>query len=206
MRVAARQDRDAYLRTQVARSDAKFDYCKVALADVLRYRARLPDATGPVLCLGTRNGREVDLFRIAFFWPHLLHPLLLRHPTLGRSQWERLGPRSGVGVEINPRGGRQDVWVGSFDAMPSAWGRRFGVAFSNSFDQSLDPVATASEWRRVMRPGGVMILCYAPGAAPTESDPVGDLTDADLLALFDPCRLLWAGRSACGYRELGLSV
>src|SRR5262245_54460163 len=70
--------RDEYVRTQIERSNAKFNYCKVSAHDVRKYVAVInrslrrethPKVIGPVVCLGTRNGREVDLFRAELFGP-----------------------------------------------------------------------------------------------------------------------------------------
>jgi hypothetical protein len=202
-----RQTRHEYLDTQIARSRSKFRYCKVSLHDVLRYRVILARdrclrgdrrGPGPVLCLGTRSGREVDLFRVSVFggafrrraaalaeikrnsYLTLVPPL----ESMGRSNRNRLGPTSVVGVEVNPDAARDDVLIGSFDEMPASWSGRFGIVFSNSFDQSQDPRRTAAEWQRVTRPGGYLIVCFAPGVEPSAHDPVGQLTLGDVQALF----------------------
>jgi hypothetical protein len=201
------QSRPEYLATQITRSRSKFRYCKVSIRDVLRYREVVArdlarrgrgQGPGPIACLGTRSGREVDLFRIGFFGGaprrravalaeirrHGHRSLLPPLEAWGRSDAGRLGPESVVGVEVNPDAARRDVWIGSFDAMPADWERRFGVVFSNSFDQSQDPWRSAAEWRRITRPGGYLIVCFAPGAEPSAHDPVGQLTLEDLQALF----------------------
>lgn len=169
---------DAYVATQIQRSSAKWSFCNVSEADAQRYR-RLVGAEGFVGCMGVRNGMEVDLFRVAF----------------GRAQ----------GVEINPQSTRADVWVGSFDAMPADWTGRFDVLYSNAFDHAYHPANTAREWRRVLRPGGTLILCYVPGQPATATDPVGDLTEADLLALFGGS-IAWRAMNDAGYHELGVTL
>lgn len=214
----ARQSRQEYLQTQIARSDTKFRYCKVSVHDVLKYRSVLLQdlgslgggvEPGPILCLGTRNGREVDLFRMVFFGPPPLrravrllewrtHSFVSLFPpveAVGRSDFRRLTATSAVGVEINPRGTRSDVWTGSFDEMPAAWEDAFGVLFSNSFDQSHDPRRTAGEWKRVLRPGGFLIFLFSKDAEPSASDPVGGLRLADVQDLF--------GGELVYYRERG---
>jgi hypothetical protein len=215
------QTREEYVATQVARSRDKIGYCKVSIHDVLRYRVVLSrdqairrDAAGPgpILCLGTRNGREVDLFRIGMFGGILrrratalveikrngYRTLVAPLEGAGRSDVSRLGRASVLGVEINPDSGRQDVLTASFDDMPADWGGRFGVVFSNSFDQSQDPGRTAAEWRRVIRPGGYLIACFAPGVEPNAHDPVGHLSLADMQALF-PGELVFYRH--CGSRK-----
>lgn len=220
------QSRREYVETQIARSEAKFRFCKVSAHDAAQYRAivmrdqgrrREPLGPGPILCLGTRNGREVDLFRVQFFGPRLLRlaSRLCERKTdsfrsvfppvesLGRSDVDRLTPRSAVGVEINPRAARRDVWVGSFDEMPAGWERTFGVLFSNSFDQSQDPHRTAKEWWRVAPPGAYLIFCFPRSAEPTATDPVGDLRLEDVLDLFAGELLYFRDRgSRKGYSEV----
>lgn len=201
------QSRQEYIEAQIARSDRKFGFSKVSVGDVAKYRSIVlrdmtvrgdPADVGPILCIGTRNGREVDLFRMQFFgtkWPRSLSALLERQThsfvswcsrleSIGRSSVEDLSSASAVGVEINPRAARPDIWIGSFDEMPRSWEGRFGLMFSNSFDHSQDPQRTAREWRRVARPGGYLIFCFAKDTPPTITDPVGDLCLRDVTDLF----------------------
>lgn len=221
----ARQTREQYLATQVARSESKFRYCKVSIHDVEKYKALISNdiarrgahfEPGPVLCLGTRNGREVDLFRVAFFgspWRGYGTKLLERRTpyfmsmfppleAVGRSDVQNLSPTSVVGVEINPRAARSDIWIGSFDEMPAEWEGGFGVLFSNSFDQSQDPQKTAKEWRRVMRASGYLIFCFSTDAEPRLSDPVGGLRLKDVTDLFGDEPIYYHERgSRNGYSE-----
>jgi hypothetical protein len=221
-----RQTRREYVDTQIARSRSKFRYCKVSIHDVLRYRVVLlrdrvvrkeEGNLGPVLCLGTRSGREIDLFRVGLFGGRLRRRaaalaeirrssyLTLMPPveSIGRSDAEHVEDRSVIGVEINPDAGRRDVKIGSFDDMPAEWGGRFGVIFSNSFDQSQDPQRTAREWRRVVRPGGYVIVCFDPTAPPNAHDPVGQISLSDLQGLFGGELVFFRHRgSRKGYSEV----
>jgi SAM-dependent methyltransferase len=227
---SGRQTRQEYVDTQIARSRSKVRYCKVSIRDVLRYRVvllrdralrRAPGGPGPVLCLGTRSGREVDLFRVGLFGGRLRrraaalaeikrNSYLTLAPPLeaaGRSHVDRLDATSVIGVEINPDAARRDVWIGSFDDMPADWAGRFGVVFSNSFDQSQDPHRTAREWRRVVRPGGYLITCFDPTAQPNAHDPVGQISLADLQELFGGELVFFRHRgSRKGYSETILRV
>ena len=225
MEVLAAPDRTAYLTAQIERSNRKFAYCKVSARNVAAYRALLahvaseegrPLSIRTICCLGTRNGREVDLFRILFFGPALLqwvvraceretHSFISLAPwleALGRSDWRQVPEGSAVGVEINPRAARRDVWTGSFDQMPADWTGRFDLLYSNSFDQSQDPVRTAREWRRITRPGGHLIVCFSKHQRPTATDPVGGLRVTDLLELFDGALIYYSDRGlGTGYSE-----
>jgi hypothetical protein len=120
---------------------------------------------------------------------------------LGRSNAEAIDDNSVIGVEINPMGRRKDVWIGSFDEMPESWEEKFGVIYSNSFDQSQDPHRTAKEWIRIAKNNALLIFAFS-GSAPTASDPVGNIELADVLNLF-PGELLYFSKagSFCNYNE-----
>lgn len=222
------QTRDEYIETQIERSERKFRYCKVSIHDAKKYRDLITGGggatsglPGPVLCLGTRNGREVDIFRTQWFsapWLAALTRLVeddsmsfrSRIPILesfGRSRVGALTATSVIGVELNPRAARQDVWIGSFDDMPAHWAGRFGVVYSNAFDQSQNPEATAAEWKRVLRPGGYLIFCYTKDVEPTVSDRVGGLSLPDVLQLFGGRTVSSSDRgSRNGYSEVVLQL
>lgn len=152
-----RQSRATYEETQRSRTAAKWTLNSITRAEVEWIHARVPAeiACGPILCLGVRNGLEVDLFRDVF----------------------------GVavqGVELHPQGARPDVWIGSFDAMPPEWAGRFALLYSNALDHAWEPDQTAQEWRRDAAPGAWLALTLAVGNVPTETDPIADIRDADL--------------------------
>lgn len=220
-----RLTRAEYLTTQITRSQTKFGFCKVSARDVDRYRdIVLADAarrrtafTGPVLCLGTRNGREIDLFRLRFRGPRLAwavarrleletHSLVSLAPpieSVGRSDVARLDARSFIGVEVNPQATRRDVWIGSFDELPPEWEQAFGLLFSNAFDHAQDPARTAREWRRVARPGAHLVVCFPQNGEPSVTDPVGHLSLADIVGLFGGTLVYFRERaSVAGYNEV----
>lgn len=219
------EEREKYIKTQIERSKKKFSYCKVSIRDVLRYIAILRGyfhggKIGPIVCMGTRNGREVDLFRIALNapnpWLKIIGALESRSPyphsflpcaegLIGRSSLTNIKETSAVGTEINPEGRRRDVFIGSFDELPGEWTGRFRVLFSNSFDHSMDPQRTAKEWKRVVRPGGLLIILWGEAEA-TEADPLGNISEEYLTGLFKLRKLGISGsQSTCGYKELFLA-
>ncbi len=200
MKVHKITSRDEYLDIQIQRSVEKYTYCKVNVFKVKLFHDLLKPIMsdmGPILCLGTRNGREIDLFRNVFFQNNFIYRIIrtleVRHLGYNsrlpfvegffRSNLYEIDEHSAVGVELNPDAKRQDVWIGSFDEMPPEWSNKFSILYSNSFDQSQDPVRTANEWKRVLRGGGVIILGFTE-TEPTESDPVGNLVYTDMIKLF----------------------
>ncbi|MDD5594681.1 MAG: methyltransferase domain-containing protein [Candidatus Omnitrophica bacterium] len=218
------EERTKYIKTQIERSRKKFSYCKVSMKDILRYiriikEHRFNEEIGPVVCMGTRNGREVDLFRIALNsprpwskiiqalesgkpYPHSLLPCV--EGMTGRSSVTDIKENAVVGAEINPDARRKDIFIGSFDELPEKWSGRFSVLFSNSFDHSMDPQRTVKEWLRVIKPGGMLIILWGE-AESTEADPLGNITEEYLTGLFKLRKLEISGsQSVCGYKELFL--
>ncbi|MBT4951186.1 MAG: hypothetical protein HON34_05235 [Pelagibacteraceae bacterium] len=195
------KDRSKYLKSQIERSIDKFSYCKLDIDESLAFHLILNSVnvkSGPILCLGTRNGREIDLFRNVFFKNRLIVMLIKFFQRrkngftsilpmiegFGRSKVSSINDKSVIGVEINPNAVRKDVLIGSFDEMPVDWNDKFSILYSNSFDQSQDPYKTAEEWKRVICKGAILILGFTNLRAPFISDPVGNLEYTDFIDLF----------------------
>jgi hypothetical protein len=220
------QTREEYFKTQIERSRSKFKYCKVSIKDTLNYinlirgfnRYHQIKIRGtPLICLGTRNGREVDLFRNSLFIPAISQLIKLTEKTkyngfhsrfdflnsIRRSNIESINNRSVLGVEINPQGKRKDIWIGSFDELPKEWEGKFSVIYSNSFDHSQNPERTSNEWKRIAKKNAILIITFAYGLKPTISDPVGDISLEDIVSFF-PGDLLYFKHmgSYNGYSEV----
>jgi len=214
--------RGAYEAQQLARV-SKFAYCKTgyqdaadSLALIRRDRAhrQVSGPLGPIICLGVRNGREVDLFRIVSRGSPV-HRLMVRLcerryrgrtswcpllEAVGRDDYRSLRQTSCIGVELSPRVQRSDVWVGSFDALPAGWAGQFGVVFSNAFDHAYEPWATAAAWWALVRDGGYLILDFPQRQEASPIGPVGRLALADVMALFPGELVAYHDRgSAMGY-------
>ena len=54
---------------------------------------------------------------------------------------------------MNPDAKRYDTWIDSFDKSSSEWSNKFLILYSNSFDQSQEPILTADEWKRALQGG-----------------------------------------------------
>lgn len=221
MKIIESKTRTEYLRIQIAASRKKFKYCKVSVACISRFKEIINrgnnnvNIKGPILCLGTRNGREIDLFRIIFFGNrlrNLIIKLLEVHKygfsslfriveTFGKSDVNRIDKKSVVGVELNPDGERKDVLIGSFDELPRDWACKFKIIYANTIDHAQDPYRTAQEWNRVLEPGGYFILGNGGIGEPSQIGCVGNLTLEDLRQLF-PGELIYFNRFGNRYSDI----
>ncbi len=129
--------REAYVRLQLDRSRAmKHEDCSFRAKALL---ARLAETIGPgafgglrsILCVGCRNGHELDAA-------------------------EALGFEDVVGIDlhsVDPRILVMDMHEMSFET------GRFGVVLAcHSLEHAKDPERAAAELRRVARPGGYIIV------------------------------------------------
>ena len=192
--------RDEYKNIQIVRSKLKYRYCRVSILDTIQKMNILRNnhyQNGPIICLGVRNAREIDLFRIAShkFMSKLFYLLEIeRHgfssiiPKIehifSKSDVKKIQDKGIYGVELNPEAKRKDVLVGSFDEMPDAFDSTFEVVYSNSFDQSMNAKQTAKEWMRIVKDGGYIVIDWVENDNPTYTDPVGMLSKEDICNLF----------------------
>ena len=218
MKVFKQHNRPAYISTQIKRSRQKFEYCKVSINHVINWKKILDKFSklnkSKICCLGTRNGREIDLFRYVFNMNPLFSFLAKCNETkkygynnifpyfskFNRSNLEQLSDDFSIGVEINPDAKREDVFVGSFDDLPKNWSNMFDVIYSNSFDQSQNPEKTAFEWKRVLGKKSFLILSFG-FKEPTEEDPVGCLSVEDIMKLF-PGKLIHYKEQGSNYDDI----
>jgi hypothetical protein len=172
-----------------------------------------------ILCLGVRSGAENDLFRSGFFSPLLRIQSIARMATrLDKTKYaadkirlaQRFGLGSGnrvdgrvMGVEINPDASRKDIYIGSFDDLPNEWTGQFDLLFTNSFDHSMDPARTVSEWKRVAAPGAYVIVAFALDQKQSDHDPTTGLSFATLGELWGE-RIVFASQTynSNGYHEI----
>src|SRR5690349_20149757 len=127
-----------------------------------------PDAR--VLCMGVRRGVEIAV-------------------------WELKGYRNVAGVELAPLRAHPKVFSADFASLGDHVATdSVDVIYANhSFEHSYDPANTAREWRRILKPDGLLWigLPTSLGAgldAPSRTDPVLVTGMTDLEALFAPLR------------------
>jgi SAM-dependent methyltransferase len=215
-----KQSREFYFETQIFNSQRKFSFCKVSMDCVRTWKLVITrclgmPVDGPIICLATRNGREIDVFRTVFFGgsgknlllkilERRIHAFSSRLPFVeawGKDDIQHIEERSVYGVELNPAGERRDVLIASFDDLPKDWEGRFQVVYSNSLDHAQDPYRTAKEWWRVLKPGGYLILGW-PGEDinPSEVDVVGNIGLKDVQELF-PGELIYFNKFGNAFRD-----
>lgn len=209
--------REEYINNQIIRSNDKIEYCKVSIKDVINWYNILKKINNievnNICCLGTRNGREIDLFRIVFFYRYLVNFIRLNEIrkngwsdllpfilNFNRSNINNINKISTIGVEINPKVSRQDTLISSFDELPNDWISKFDLLYSNSFDQSQEPERTAKEWKRIIKKNGVLIFSFGD-KEPTESDPVGNLNYTDIINLFGG-ELIYYNKFGSNYQDI----
>ncbi len=209
--------RTEYINNQIIRSNDKFEYCKVSIKHVINWYNILNKINNfqvnNICCLGSRNGREIDLFRIVFFYRYLINFIKLNEIrkngwndifpfiiNFNRSNINNINKDSAIGVEINPKVERQDTLISSFDEMPSDWTSKFDLLYSNSFDQSQEPEKTVNEWKRIIKKNGVLIFSFGD-KEPTNSDPVGNLNYIDIINLFGG-ELIYYNKFGSNYQDI----
>jgi len=209
--------RTEYINNQIIRSNDKFEYCKVSIKHVINWYNILNKINNfqvnNICCLGSRNGREIDLFRIVFFYRYLINFIKLNEIrkngwndifpfiiNFNRSNINNINKDSAIGVEINPKVERQDTLISSFDEMPSDWTSKFDLLYSNSFDQSQEPEKTVNEWKRIIKKNGVLIFSFGD-KEPTNSDPVGNLNYINIINLFGG-ELIYYNKFGSNYQDI----
>ena len=168
-----------------------------------------------ICCLGTRSGKEIDLFRIAFssniiliFFMNIfsrykiLEKLFIKYILqVGRKNINFEKDQYCFGVEINPDAKRKDVLISNFDFISDKWNNKFNIIFSNSFDQSMDPKNTSKKWIDLSEKKiSYFIICFS-NCAPTETDPTGYITLNDINSLF-PGEVIYYSKNISVYEEV----
>lgn len=151
-----------------------------------------------ILCLGVRNGREVDLFRLCqrnhilvnflklfeikrmgfktIFWSFL--------ESLNRSDIDNLNQSSVIGVDINPKSKRKDVGIQSFEKIDQNLKEKFNIVYTNSFDHTANPYKVASEMKSCLKDPGFIVLAFPLGQDSGIIDPTSGIELYDIKKLF----------------------
>lgn len=126
--------------------------------------------------------------------------------------WEWKGYQNVVGVELDPRRELGNIITADFSHLESIFpDSSCDLIYScASFKNCYDPVRTAQEWKRILKPNGVLWLslptALGQGYAANEIDPVIINRVADLETLFDPLRAVWLTTKGSGAGVIGMNV
>lgn len=225
MEILPQKNIEEYEHLQIERSRAKFNFCKVSFADTVRWKniierdLKTKILDSKICCLGTRSGKEVDLFRIAFSYNYIVYIFLNIISiskilekifmnfllTIGRKKISFKSNKYCYGVEINPDARRKDILISNFDLISSSWDSQFNIIFSNSIDQSMDPVNTSEKWHKLLVKSDTnsysyLIICFSY-TAPELTDPTGYVTLDDIKDLF-PGEVIYYSKSISTYQEV----
>lgn len=96
-----------------------------------------------ICCMGCRTGTEVFEFKEVF-------PKAEVHGVDIAENISTIRTHLDVRIEL------QD-----FNKLPKDWQGRFDLVFSNSIDHAFDPIKTFSEWQRVTKPGGHLLIEFS---------------------------------------------
>lgn len=190
------ESHDAYLQAQLAKTErCWFEGRRLAqhvrnISDLLSCLIRLHWSLrkdSRIVCMGVRRGLEL----IAWQWK---------------------GYRNVVGVELSPRVEQRNIITADFSRLEDAFENACcDVIYAcHSFEHCYDPEGTAREWKRILKPSGMVWLsiptALASGCGPSESDPVMISKVAEIESLFDPLRTVWLRTEGKPGRGLEMNV
>lgn len=149
-----------YVAAQTEANYAKLSHVYVRKETIEAVVSRCPMAQS-VLCHGTRNGSEQDMF-----------VSLLPGATILGTEISDTAHQFALTVQWDFSQSRDD-WVGIWD-----------IVYSNSFDHSWDPSKTIETWRDQLSPTGSLFLEHSPHGFSRRWDPL-EITGEELVQLFD---------------------
>lgn len=159
------KDYEDYVKNQVEANLAKPNNVWVHRKTLGKIRMYHPNPKpGNILCHGTRNGKELELFK--FFYPHA-----------------RI-----LGTEISPSAKNYANTVQhDFNTPKEEWIGKWDIIYSNSFDHCYDPVATLNVWKEQLAlPHGHLYIeqsCLESDNTATAWDPL-EISQDEIKDLF----------------------
>jgi len=175
------QSHNAYLQAQLAKTERSwFDGRRLSqhmvnIAQLLKCLIGINwplDRNSLVVCMGARRGLEL-------------------------AAWNLKGYHNVSGVELRPRREHERIITGDFSRLQGIFGDGSCdlIYACHSFEHCYDPAATASEWKRILKPAGVAWLslptALGDGYLPSESDPVLISRVTEIEKFFGPLRAVW---------------
>ncbi len=153
-----------------------------------------------VICLASRTGREIDLFRLfhlnkfyfflikiferkkygfnSFPFNFLLKNYItdIKRDNKGRSIF--------MGIELNKERKRKDTLNISFDEIPDKYKDKFDICFFNSLDHSKSPKLTAKNIKKITKKNGYIIITFPAEQDSNIVDPTSNVKEKDIKELF----------------------
>jgi SAM-dependent methyltransferase len=153
-----------------------------------------------VICLASRTGREIDLFRL-FFQNKFLFFLIkifekkgygfnsfpfnfLLKQNLTDISKDNNSRSIFMGIELNKERKRKDTLNISFDQIPDKYNNKFDICFFNSLDHSKSPIITAKNINKIVKKNGYIILTFPSDQKSHTLDPTSNLKEKDVKKLF----------------------
>ena len=124
--------------------------------------------------------------------------------------WEWKGYRNVVGTDLSTRHDHPKMITADFSHLESVFPKQsVDIIYAcHSFEHTFDPEATAREWRRILKPNGVVWISLPTTLGkryqPNEVHPVVIHQVADLENLFNPLRAVWVTTE--GFPKGGVNI
>ena len=209
-----------YKAIQIARSDHKFEFNKLSIKEVVLFEKILSKQNHKVnniICLGSRNGTEIDYFRVIFFYNFIFrfviifgelkkrgfYNLFIKLFKRGRTKLKNLEKNkfNVIGNDINPRSKREDTIICSFDDFESKYYGCFDLVYSNSFDQSIYPYKSLDTWNKLLKKNGFLIIGFDENNTPNEVDPTGEITENQIITYLNH-KVIYSSDNYINYKYL----
>ena len=152
MKIYLYKDYEDYVKKQIEANLAKPNNVWVHRKTLGKIRMYHPNPKpGNILCHGTRNGKELELFE--FFYPHA-----------------RI-----LGTEISPSAKKYANTIQhDFNTPKEEWIGKWDIIYSNSFDHCFDPLETLKVWKEQLAvPHGYLYIEHGT----TEEDNISTAWD-----------------------------
>jgi len=167
MKIYEYSDYDQYVKMQTEANKKKINWIYAKPRSIAKvashFRKNCPGGkANAIICHGTRNGAEQQMFRDNFPDAEIL------------------------GTEISETATKFPMTV-QHDFMESndAWIGKFDIVYSNSFDHSIRPKSTLQVWKDQLTPFGIMYIEYSSAQSVcTEWDPL-DATDEEVIKMIE---------------------
>ena len=141
-------DEKSYQNAQIKRHEAKANKKRKEehYLSCVKNISHLVQKESDMICLGTRNNHERDVFR------------------KGLSSFNV----KVYSLDISPLS--KADYIMDFNDMPNDWNNRWDILFSNSLDHSIDATEVFYKWIDIIKKDGIMVIGFDKNDILTEAD------------------------------------